>query len=91
LPAGVVLCGGTADLGGVKQLAMDTLGMPVRVGAPRGLEGLVDAVSGPAHACSVGLLLWAARYGPDLSHNGSGPGKGALRRLGRFLRALTPG
>jgi len=91
LPAGVVLCGGTAELTGIKQLASDALGLPVRVGTPRGLEGLVDAVSDPAHACGVGLLLWALRYGPDVSRNGPGGGRGPLGRIRRFLNALAPG
>ena len=90
LPAGVVLCGGTAELSSVKQLAIDTLGLPVRIGMPRGLEGLVDSVSDPAHACSVGLLLWAMKYGPQFSPNGAG-GRGTLARLRRFLSALAPG
>ncbi len=91
LPAGVVLCGGTADLTGVKELARETLGLPVRVGTPRGLEGLVDSVYEPAHACSVGLLLWALRYAPDISSNGSRGGRGAVNRLRRLIRALSPG
>lgn len=91
LPAGVVLCGGTADLNGVKELASDTLGLPVRIGTPRGLEGLVDSVNEPAHACGVGLLLWALRYAPDISSNGSRGGRAALGRLRRLLSALTPG
>jgi cell division protein FtsA len=90
LPAGVVLCGGTAELSSVKQLATDTLGLPVRIGIPHGLEGLVDSVSDPAHACGVGLLLWAMKYGPQFSPNGPG-GRGMLGRLRRFLSALAPG
>ena len=91
LPAGVVLCGGTAELAGIKQLARDTLGLPVRIGTPRGLEGLVESVRDPAYACSVGLLLWALRYGPDVRSNGSRDGQGVLRRLRHLLSALSPG
>jgi cell division protein FtsA len=91
LPAGVVLCGGTAELAGIKQLACDTLGLPVRIGTPRGLEGLVESVRDPAYACTVGLLLWALRYAPDMRNNGSGDGHGVLRRFKDLLRALSPG
>lgn len=91
LPAGVVLCGGTSQLAGMKQVARDTLGLPVRIGAPRGLEGLVESVRDPAHACSVGLLLWALRYTPDVRRDGAGGGHGVLRRLRGLLGALTPG
>lgn len=91
LPAGVVLCGGTAELPGIKQLAHDTLALPVRIGTPRGLEGLVESVRDPAYACTVGLLLWALRYGPDVRSNGSRDGQGVLRRLRHLLSALSPG
>ena len=91
LPAGVVLCGGTAELAGIKQLARDTLELPVRIGTPRGLEGLVESVRDPAHACSVGLLLWALRYAPDVSRNGSRGGQGVLRRLKHLLSVFSPG
>jgi len=91
LPAGVVLSGGTAELAGIKQLANDTLGLPVRIGTPLGLEGLVESVRDPAYACTVGLLLWALRHGPDVRRNGSGDGQGVLRRLRDLLKALSPG
>ena len=58
LPAGVVLCGGTAELSGIKGFAREILQMPVRVGAPRDLEGFTDRVSLPAFATSVGLIQW---------------------------------
>jgi cell division protein FtsA len=58
LPAGLVLCGGTAELSGIKGFAREILQMPVRVGAPRDLEGFTDRVSLPAFATSVGLIQW---------------------------------
>jgi len=58
LPAGVVLCGGTAELVGIKACAREVLQMPVRVGVPREIEGFVDRVSSAAFATSVGLLRW---------------------------------
>ena len=61
LPAGVVLCGGTAELSGIKAFAREVLQMPVRVGAPRDLEGFTDRVSMPAFATSVGLIEWGWR------------------------------
>jgi cell division protein FtsA len=91
LPAGVVLCGGTSQLAGMKQLARDTIGLPVRIGSPRGLEGLVESVRDPAHACSVGLLLWALRYTPDVRRNGPGGRHGMLRRLRELVGVFSPG
>jgi cell division protein FtsA len=58
LPAGVVLCGGTAQLGGIRRLAAEVFHAPVRIGAPTGIYGLTDQISTPAFATSVGLLKW---------------------------------
>lgn len=58
LSAGAVLCGGTAQLPGIKEVAREVLQMPVRIGIPTDLEGLTDTITDPAHATSVGLLRW---------------------------------
>ncbi|MCD6519961.1 MAG: cell division protein FtsA [Anaerolineae bacterium] len=58
LSAGVVLTGGTANLRGVREVASRVLQLPVRIGMPQRLRGLVEAISSPAYATSVGLLLW---------------------------------
>ena len=55
---GIVLTGGAAQLRGTPDLARDRFRLPVRVGQPRGIGGLTDIVSGPAHAASVGLVLY---------------------------------
>ncbi len=59
LPAGVVLTGGSSLLPGIRKLAADVLGLPVRVAAPENLVGLVDQLYSPAYSTSVGLLHWA--------------------------------
>ena len=63
LPAGVVFTGGTSELPGLTELSRRVLQLPVRVGHPRRLGGLVETISGPAYAASVGLLLWALEGG----------------------------
>jgi cell division protein FtsA len=75
LPAGAVLCGGSAQLPGLKELARVVLGMPVRLGHPRGLDGLIDQLDSPAFATAAGLLLWGQRHGSSLNQ--------AARRNGR--------
>jgi cell division protein FtsA len=62
LAAGLVLCGGTADLAGFKELAQQVLQLPVRIGTPHDLQGLTDVLEGPAYATSVGLLQWGIRH-----------------------------
>jgi len=59
LPAGMVLTGGTSALPGIRRVASQVLGMPVRTGQPEKLMGLVDRLNSPAYATSVGLLHWA--------------------------------
>jgi cell division protein FtsA len=89
LPAGLVITGGTAQLRGIRDLGREVMNMPVRVGAPHDLSGLVDTISTPAFATSVGLLKWGERQGDLLSRaKRGGPGFG--QRLGGFFRSLLP-
>jgi len=60
LPAGMVLTGGTSALPGIRQLASQVLGLPVRTAQPENLVGLVDQLKSPAFSTGVGLLQWAA-------------------------------
>lgn len=59
LPAGMVITGGTSQLGGLPEVAAAALGMPVRAARPENLRGLVDKLYDPAFSTSVGLLHWA--------------------------------
>ena len=69
IAAGLVLCGGTAALNGINELAELVLRMPVRSGIPMGIHGLADSLNSPAYATGVGLLHWAAQENAA-SHNG---------------------
>jgi cell division protein FtsA len=89
LPAGVVLCGGTAQLPGVQELARDIFGLPVRVGVPQTLHGLVDQVSGPDHAVGAGLIQWGGTADTRPQFRKSGPGFG--KRFLNWLRVFLPG
>ena len=72
LPAGIVFTGGSAKLPGMVEVTEQVLGIPARIGTPSGIVGLVDALYDPAYATSVGLLLWAMRYGQDESDGAQG-------------------
>lgn len=61
LPAGVVITGGSSLLPGTAELADKVLGMPVRLGVPQGINGLVDVVHSPIYATGVGLVLYGMR------------------------------
>lgn len=58
LAAGVVLTGGSSKMEGVIELAEEVFHLPVRLGLPQHVGGLVDAVRNPIHATGVGLLLF---------------------------------
>ena len=72
LPAGMVLTGGTSALPGIRQLASQVLGMPVRTAQPENLVGLVDQLQSPAYSTSVGLLHWAAAMTAEDMPSGRG-------------------
>lgn len=65
----VVLTGGGSQLGGVRDLAMQILERPVRLGRPAGIIGLPDSAMAPNFATLAGLLAFAAGDGqllPDI-------------------------
>lgn len=93
LPAGMVLTGGTSSLPGIRGLASQITGLPVRVAQPENLVGLVDQLQSPAYSTSIGLLHWAmytnaaipSPYGQ--SRKGGGPTWDTLKE---FLKNLLP-
>jgi cell division protein FtsA len=61
IPSGIVVTGGTALLEGVTEVAESVFNLPVRLGKPRGISGLVDVVNNPMYATGVGLVLYGAK------------------------------
>ncbi len=62
-PAGVVFTGGGALTVGLREAARRTLAMPVRIGMPTDVKGIIDEVQHPAFSTAVGLV----RYGMSTS------------------------
>lgn len=60
---GVVMTGGSSKMEGLIDLAEEVFHMPVRLGVPKYVTGLVDVVRNPIHATGVGLLLFGYRNG----------------------------
>jgi cell division protein FtsA len=91
LPAGVVLCGGSAQLAGMRELGKQVFEMPLRIGQPGDLLGLADQLTSPAFATSVGLLKWgvSGSLSPKRRRRSRGPGIG--RRIVSWLRNFLPG
>ncbi len=59
--AGIVLTGGSSKMEGVIELAEEIFHMPVRLGVPQHVSGLVDVIRNPIHATGVGLLLFGLK------------------------------
>jgi cell division protein FtsA len=58
--SGCVLTGGAALMEGMVESAEEILGMPVRLGFPVGIRGIVQLVQGPQYATGVGLVRYGA-------------------------------
>jgi cell division protein FtsA len=58
IAAGIVLTGGSSKIEGLVDLAEEVFHMPVRLGVPQSITGLVDVVRNPIYATGVGLLLF---------------------------------
>jgi cell division protein FtsA len=91
LPGGVVLTGGGAKMPGIEEFAKDALRLPVVIGKPEGLSGMIDRLNDPALAAPVGLML------ENMSFAGSGTGDRANAKIGatvekikKTLRNLLP-
>ncbi len=65
IAAGVVLTGGSSKMEGLIDLAEEILHMPVRLGVPQTVTGLVDVVRNPIYSTGVGLLMFGHRNGVD--------------------------
>jgi cell division protein FtsA len=57
-PSRAVLAGGGALIPGIRELASEALGMPVRIGRPLEMSGFDRGEAGPAYAAAAGLLRW---------------------------------
>lgn len=81
LPAGMVLTGGVSALPGIRDLASEVLGMPVRIAQPENLNGMVDQLYSPAYSTSVGLLRWALNTQNDQDNRRGRHSKGRKRKI----------
>ncbi|GAP07108.1 MAG TPA: cell division protein FtsA [Anaerolinea thermolimosa] len=94
LPAGMVLTGGSSQLSGIRTLASEVLGLPVRVARPENLVGLTDQLHSPAYSTSVGLLNWAMMMSEAAPSVGHRPRKKGGSVWGdqfiNFLKRLLP-
>jgi len=60
--AGLVITGGCAELPGIRELALKTVGGPVRLAYPQGIAGLPTQLQKASTSTAVGLLLWGIKH-----------------------------
>lgn len=60
--SGIVLTGGTSLLSGIVEMAQDVFGVPVRIGTPRGVTGLVEVLNSPIYSTGVGLAQYGLQF-----------------------------
>lgn len=61
VPSGVILTGGGAETIGAHDAARRILALPVRIGKPEGVGGLIDEILTPAFATPIGLLIYGSK------------------------------
>jgi cell division protein FtsA len=85
IPGGLILGGGGAMLNGTVELAEKIFGLPVRIGKPFGVEGLIDEINNASYAAGVGLVLMGTSDHATKKSFGRG---GLLRRFLDRIREL---
>lgn len=57
IASGIVLTGGASKVNGIAELAEQVFQLPIRLGMPQNIGGMVEVVNNPIYATGVGLLL----------------------------------
>lgn len=86
LPAGCVLTGGGSLTVGAEKVAKNILKMPVRIGFPKGISGLIDDIQGPDSSSCVGALIYASKMLKTKSLLNSSAGSS---KIGSVLKSLV--
>ena len=87
LAGGIVLTGGASLLEGSDKIAEDVFKMPVRIGMPSGISGLVEEVTSPEFATGVGLVHYGLSALPEsfMENRGAGLFTNIKKRMANWL------
>jgi cell division protein FtsA len=83
IPSGLVITGGGALTIGMLETGKRVVGLPIRIGFPEKISGLVDEILDPQYSTTVGLLL----YGK----NSSSINEDNFKNFGRILKDFKLG
>jgi len=83
LSGGVVLTGGASLLQGVDKVAEQVFELPVRIGLPQNVGGLISEVSSPEYSTGVGLILYGLNARPEefVENRGAGLFSNVKKRM----------
>lgn len=72
LPGGATLSGSAIKMPGTLELAREVLALPIQIGFPQGIQGMVDQIDDPSYATAIGLILWGLHNESPQSSKNSG-------------------
>ena len=89
-PSGLVITGGGARTVGAVDSAKRMLAMPVRIGEPQNIKGIIDEIQATPYAAVVGLTIYGALLGIESTSKFkmSFPGIPSLR-FGKFSKKIA--
>ncbi len=90
LPAGAILTGGAVKAPGVLDLARDVLGLPVQMGFPVEIGGVIEKVDDPAYATALGTLVWGIREDAQGMRGSPFQMKRAVKQMSSWIKSLFP-
>ena len=97
-PAGIVFTGGGSLTVGIRDAARRSLAMPVRIGMPTNVKGIVDEVQHPAFSTAIGLILYGIKNSSSKAapfrftmSKGSGAGFSSLfKKVISLIKSFIP-
>lgn len=95
-PAGVVFTGGGALTVGLREAARRSLAMPVRIGMPTDVKGIIDEVQHPAFSTAVGLIRYGIGNAPARSSSrfsmpsGNGGANKVVKKIINLVKSFIP-
>lgn len=95
IPSGAIITGGGALTIGVTDSAKRMLTLPVRVGVPSGVGGLVDEILNPSFSTAIGLMLYGVAQITPVPQQSFGkkiklPNPGIIGKVVESIRDLLP-
>ena len=98
IPSGLVITGGGALTIGMLETGKRVVGLPIRIGFPEKISGLVDEILDPQYATTVGLLLYGKKNNESDKDNFKNFGKilkdfklgNSIGNLKNFFKQFIP-